>query len=473
MAFLDRIRNALVPVIRAPIAPMRASDIGGYGIGNGGWWPIIREPFAGAWQRNLEIRADSVLSHVTVFRCVSLISSDIAKMRMKLVHRVSENVWEEQNNPAWSPVLNHPNHFQNRIQFFENWIVSKLNRGNTYVLKERDNRNVVIGFYILDPNRVRPLVADSGDVFYELYADNLAGLGENVTVPASEIIHDRWNCLFHPLCGLSPIVANGLVATQGIKIQEHSAKFFRNGANPGGFLSAPGKINNDTAERLKIDFQQKFSGDNVGFIAVLGDGLKYEPGAVTPIDAQLTEQLKWSAETIASSYGVPAYKVGVGPAPSLNNIEGLERQYYQACLQIHIEAIELCIDEGLNLPSDWGVEFDLDTLLRMDAAAMMKYLSDGVGSAIIEPNEARGRIGLPPRPGGDALYLQQQNYSLEALAKRDQSPNPFSFGKNNPSQGSGSSPNPPAPVSEPNVSNNPSSNTYSEFVKKVYQIAIR
>lgn len=446
MKFLDielgrrRTSNALVPVVRAPVAPIAASSVVGQNPSYGGWWPLIREPYAGAWQRNMEVRADHVILNVTVFRCTSLISTDIAKMRIKLVQFTSDNVWVEAQNNAYSPVLTKPNHFQNRIQFIENWVNSRLNHGNVYVLKERDGRNVVVGLYILDPRRVRPLVAETGDVFYQLYADDLSGIPTNITVPASEIIHDRWNCLFHPLVGLSPIVANGLVATQGLRIQEHSVRFFKNAANPGGILTAPGKIDNDTALRLKEDWQERFSGNNVGFVAVLGDGLKYEAMSTTPTDAQLIEQLKWTGESVAASYGVPAYKVGAGPVPTGISVDALETQYYQSCLQIHIEAIELCLDEGLSLPNSWGLEFDLDGLLRMDATAQMKYLSDGVGSAIIEPNEARGKLGMAPKPGGDALYLQQQNYSLEALAKRDKSENPFAYGKQSGSDNTNNNP---------------------------------
>lgn len=479
---IDQFGKELAPIVRAPVAAMQASQITGSNIGSGGWWPIIREPFAGAWQRNLEVRHDAVLSHVIVFRCASLISSDIAKMRMKLITKSKDDIWEETQNPAFSPILTKPNHFQNRIQFFENWIISKLNHGNTYALKERDGRNVVTALYILDPRRVKPLVSPMSEVFYEIHADDLAGVKENVIVPASEIIHDRWNCMFHPLCGLSPIVANGLAAMQGLKIQEHSARFFKNGANPGGILTAPGRINDDTAQRLKVDWQQRFTGENVGFVAVLGDGLKYDAMSITAIDSQLIDQLKWSSETVAASYGVPGYKVGVGEMPrNINSIESLERLYYQACLQIHIEAIELCMDEGLNLPTNIGVEFDLDGLLRMDGATMMKYMSDGVGAAIFAPNEARGRFGLAPRPGGDALYLQQQNYSLEALQKRDQSADPFATGGGStPTTGTGNTPsNPPPPgagsTTAPDQTPTPSQNTNSfdspDLIERVRRLA--
>jgi hypothetical protein len=39
-------------------------------------------------------------------------------------------------------------------------------------------------------------------------------------------------------------------------------------------------------------------------------------------------------------------------------------------------------------------------------------------------NEARATIGLPPVEGGDTPYLQQQNYALSALARRDTQPAP-------------------------------------------------
>jgi phage portal protein BeeE len=43
----------------------------------------------------------------------------------------------------------------------------------------------------------------------------------------------------------------------------------------------------------------------------------------------------------------------------------------------------------------------------------------------LAPNEARRRLNLKPVTGGDTPYLQQQNYSLEALSKRDSKDDPF------------------------------------------------
>lgn len=386
----------------------------------GGWWPIIREPFTGAWQRNVEVSYNSVLSHHADFACRTLIASDIAKLRIKLVQRDDKGVWSEVTNSAYSPVLRKPNHFQTRIQFIEAWVLSKLQRGNTYVLKGRDNRNVVTSLYVLDPNLVKPLIADSGDVYYELRTDKLSRVfEESVIVPASEIIHDRFNCFFHPLVGLSPIFAGGLAATQGIAIQEDSTTFFRNGAQPGGILTAPEHIPQEVADRIREYWNDNFAGKNAGKVAVLGDGLNYTSIKMKAVDSQVIEQLKWTAEVICSAYHVPPYKIGVGDLPSYDNIQALNVEYYSQCLQALIESIELCMDEGLGIGEEKGigVEFDLDGLLRMDSVSQMQFLDRAKGKMTV--NEMRRRLDLPPVDGGDTVYLQEQDHSLEWLARRD------------------------------------------------------
>lgn len=384
--------------------------------GNG--WLSLSESFAGAWQRGVTVNPAQVLTYSTVWACITLIASDLGKLLPLLVEDVG-GIWEPTKDPKYSPVLRRPNRYQNRIKFVENWVISKLTRGNTYVLLERDGRGNVTALYILDPSRVSVLVAQDGAVYYKLSSDNLAGVVSDVTVPASEIIHDVGVALYHPLVGLSPLAACGAAATQGQKIQEQSSKFFANNSNPGGVLTAPASISNETAERIQKHWEANYAGEkNIGRVAVLGDGLKYEPMAVTAVDAQLVDQLKLTDEKICSTFHVPAYMVGVGKPPNYNNIEALNQQYYSQCLQNLIESIELCLDEGLGLPDHLGIAFDLDGLLRMDAATAMTTAKAGVGAGILSPNEARRRFNLRPVPGGDTPYLQQQNWPLSQLAGR-------------------------------------------------------
>lgn len=407
------------------------------------FWPMaIREPYTGAWQRNDSQPACNMLANATVFACVTLIASDIAKLAPLLLHDKGDDLWRPTKNAAFTPVLHTPNQYQNHIQFKESWLISKLTHGNTFTLKQRDQRGVVNAMYVLDPRAVTPLVAPDGEVFYQLRNNNLAGLNgvyfpptiegiEGIdgawVVPASEMMHDRFNCLYHPLIGLSPLYAAALPALAGLTIGQNANNFWGNAARPSGILTAPGAIGDDTAKRLKTYWQDNFTGTNSGRVAVLGDGLKFEPMTMSALDAQLVEQLKWGASTICSVFHVPAFKVGVGDIPSHQNVETLNQIYYTDCIQAFVEAWELAVTDGLSLPSDYQVALDIDALLRMDTASRYATYGDAIKSGWLSPNEARSREDLPPVDGGETPYLQQQNYSLGALARRDRaSPAPAS-----------------------------------------------
>ena len=382
------------------------------------------------FQRDVQVVHDKVLAHPTVYACITLIASDVAKVGLELRERkdaADGGYWVFTANPAYSPVLRKPNHYQTRQQFIEAWMISKLQRGNAYVLKVRDARRVVVKLFVLDPTRVQPLVAPNGSVFYQLNSDDLSGLPVDLpAVPASEIIHDRMEALFHPLVGVSPIFACGVAATLGLKIDASAAKFFQNMARPSGVLTAPAAISDEVAARLKREWESNYSNGNMGKVAVLGDSLKFEGMAMNAVDAQQAEQLKLSDERICTAFHVPGFMVGVGALPSFDNVQALWQQYYNQCLQKHYESIEAVLDEGLGLdPMKLRTEFCLDDLLRMDSKNLAEVEGLKVQRGIASPNEARRKFNLAPADGGDSPMVQQQNYSLAALAKRDAGPDPF------------------------------------------------
>lgn len=397
--------------------------------GSSSWRSLIGEPYAGAWQLNDELTTETKLAFYAVYSCITLIANDIGKLKPRIVREDENGIWSPQKNSPFASVLKKPNGYQNHIQFKQWWVMSKLTRGNTYALKVRDARGMVTALYLLDPTFVTVLVSDDGSVFYQLRRDNLSGLNsETVTVPASEIIHDRMNCLFHPLVGVSPLYACGLAAGQGLAIQQNAKQFFANGSQPGGVLSAPGAISDETAKRLKATWETNYSGKNAGKIAVVGDGLKYEPMIMSAVDAQMVELLQMSAETVCSAYHVPKDMVGVGADPTYSNAEARTLRYYSQCLQSLIEEYELVVGEGLSLPRGVEVQLDLEGLLRMDSEAQAKVAAEEIKAGYLAPDEARKRRNLPPVEGGATPYMQQQNYSLAALARRDSAEDPFNPG---------------------------------------------
>ena len=381
-----------------------------------GWWRVS-EPFSGAWQRNIEWKRKDVLRYHAVFACISLISGDISKLPIRLMRKDSDKIWIEIPNEKHR-VIEKPNDYQNRIQFYENWMNSKLIRGNAYIYKERSNGRI-IGLHVLHPDRVLPLVSDEGEVFYQLSQDNLSGISEvGITVPASEIIHDRFNCFYHPLVGLSPLYASGLPAYLGLKMLTNSSHHFENGARPSGILTIPEAIDKDKAKDLREQWEANYGGDNYGKTAILGGDLKYTALSMSASESQLIQLLGMTDVQICSTFLVPPYKIGVGQLPSYNNVEALNVEYFTSAVQKHIEAIEKCLDDALGMPEDTGVEFDVHALLRMDQKSQIETLGKAVEKAIYSPNEARFVMNMSPVDGGDKPFLQQQMWPISELSNR-------------------------------------------------------
>jgi HK97 family phage portal protein len=393
----------------------------------------IREAFGGAWQSGIVIDRTpaTLLAFSAVYACVTGIASDIAKMRIKL-NRNNNGIWEEIDGPHGNDklapvlkILRKPNDYQNRIQFITCWILSKLLYGNAYILKQRDSGGTVIALYVLYPRWVMPLVASDGSVYYSLNQDYLSEVSEGKTIPASEIIHDRMSELWHPLVGVSPLYACAMSVTMGNKIQANSTAHAGNASRPGGIVTVPGEISDDTATRLKSAWEANYGGTNSGRVAILGDGMKFEPVHETAEQSQLVDQLKWTVSDVARAFHYPEFKLGGDLPRYAGSVDALITSYYTDCLQTLVESFELCLDEGLDLPIGIGTEFDTDSLMRMDTAALYESNNKGVTGGWLAPNEGRRRANLPPVSGGESPMIQQQNYSLAALAKRDAQKDPF------------------------------------------------
>jgi len=403
-----------VPAGLAPVSSRRS------------WWPTVREPYSGAWQHNADLPAESAVRNPTIFSCVTLIAETIGKCQLRLVEQVEPDVWVPTANPAYSPVLRKPNRYQTIQKFLEAWLSSKLLTGNAYLLKERDARGVVSALYLLDPAKVTLLIAPDGAIYYELQRHELAGLTveqsgtDRFVVPAREVIHDLMVPLFHQLIGVSPIFACATAALQALSIQDNSASFFANGSQPSGVLQVPKEIEQAEADAMKARWYERHGKDKVGTVAILDGGTTYTAAAASAVDSQLVEQLGWTTRTICGVLKVPAALVDASFAAPYGNQEQLIQQFYSQCLQPHMTGIELALDEGLELQRPLGTEFNGDDLYWMDTATRTKAAADAIGSATLTPNEARRKyFGFGPVEGGDTPYMQQQNYSLKALAARD------------------------------------------------------
>src|SRR5699024_9964470 len=259
----------------------------------------IHEPFAGAWQKNRELRVRDGLAYPTVFACVNRIAEDVSKLSIDHARRDRNKIYRTIESADLWALLRRPNSYQNSQQFMYSWEASIQSHGNAYVFKEM-RAGKVVALHVLPPHETRAMVAPDGSVYYQTRHDPLANPepSPDNLIPANRIIHDRINPLYHPLVGLSPLYAAALPVLKGMAIEEHGQMFFGHGAAPIGVLVFPGAPDEKTADEVRTRWDQTYSGSGRFRTAVLADGATYEPISHNAHDSQLLEQLQYGEKQI-------------------------------------------------------------------------------------------------------------------------------------------------------------------------------
>lgn len=197
-----------------------------------------------------------------------------------------------------------------------------------------------------------------------------------------------------------------------IATEEYGAKFFANGATPGGILEYPGTVKNP--EAVRESWTKGFSRNNSHKVAVLEEGMKYTPISISPNEAQFLETRKFQIDEIARIFRVPPHMVGDLEKSSFSNIEQQSLEFVKYTLEPWIIRWEQSINRALLSESEkaaYFVKFNVDGLLRGDYQSRMNGYATARQNGWMSANDIRELENLdliPPELGGD-LYLINGN----------------------------------------------------------------
>ena len=137
-----------------------------------------------------------------------------------------------------------------------------------------------------------------------LYYKYMKSTDEAPTMPNATVILHPSDVLHIPglgfdgLVGYSPIAMAKNSIGMAIACEEYGARFFSNGAAPGGVLEHPGTVKEP--QKIRDSWNQSFMGtQNSHRIAVLEEGMKYTPIGISPNEAQFLETRKFQINEIA------------------------------------------------------------------------------------------------------------------------------------------------------------------------------
>jgi HK97 family phage portal protein len=287
--------------------------------------------------------------------------------------------------------------------------------GNAYAQIIRNGKGEVVALYPLMPNRMTVDRDENGHLYYEYQTsqDEAHTMnGSLVRLSPYDVLHIP-GLGFDGLVGYSPIAMAKNSIGMSIACEEYGAKFFANGATPGGILEHPGVVKDP--ERVRESWNTAFGGSaNSNKVAVLEEGMKYTPISISPEQAQFLETRKFQIDEIARIFRIPPHMIGDLEKSSFSNIEQQSLEFVKYTLDPWVSRWEQSMRRALLRPEEkkeYFFKFNVDGLLRGDYQSRMNGYATARQNGWMSANDIRELENLdriPAEEGGD-LYLINGN----------------------------------------------------------------
>ena len=374
-----------------------------------------------------KVNEHSAMQMTAVYACVRILSESIASLPVHLYQYESEgNKAKAVKHPLYRILHDEPNPEMTSFVFRETLMTHLLLWGNAYAQIIRNGKGEVIGLYPLMPNRMTVDRDKSGQLVYQYQMqDSNAHTGKtgNVTLKPSDVLHIP-GLGFDGLVGYSPIAMAKNAIGLSIATEEYGARFFANGATPGGILEFPGTVKNP--ESIRESWNKGFSGNNAHKVAILEEGMKYTPISISPEQAQFLETRKFQIDEIARIFRVPPHMVGDLEKSSFSNIEQQSLEFVKYTLEPWIIRWEQSLNRALLTEKekpDYFVKFNVDGLLRGDYQSRMNGYAIGIQNGFMCPNDVRALECLdliPDDQGGNKYMCNGNMIDLASVGKQYQ-----------------------------------------------------
>ena len=354
----------------------------------------------------------TAMQMTAVYSCVRILAEAVAGLPLNLYHYLPDGGKEKSyDHPLYRLLHDEPNPEMSSFVFRETLMTHLLLWGNAYAQIIRNGKGEVVALYPLMPNKMTVDRDKDGRLYYSYNhssEESPTMEGSTVILRPSDVLHIP-GLGFDGLVGYSPIAMAKNAIGMAIACEEYGAKFFANGAAPGGVLEHPGTIKDP--QRVRESWQSTFGGSgNSNKIAVLEEGMKYTPIGISPEQAQFLETRKFQINEIARIFRVPPHMVGDLEKSSFSNIEQQSLEFVKYTLDPWVIRWEQSIMRTL-LSADekmqYFVKFNLEGLLRGDYASRMSGYATARQNGWMSANDIRELENLdriPAEDGGD-LYL--------------------------------------------------------------------
>lgn len=375
----------------------------------------------------------SVMQEVTYFTCLKMMSETMAKMPWKLFQRTDKGIVEPELTEAGRLMRIRPNPFMTPTTFWNTVEMNRCHFGNAYVYIRRRFRRKkyggqlsVVDLWIMPSNCVQVVVDDAGffagkgKIWY-VYTD--AYSGQQYVFGTDEVMHFKTS---HSLDGITGLPVQYILKSTvegATAAQDFMTSLYENGLTAKATLEYTGELNEEAKQKLVQAFEQYGAGTkNTGRILPVPLGMKLTPLDIKLSDAQFIELRKYSALQIAAAFGIKPNQINDYEKSSYSNSEMQQLSFYIDTMLFPMKQYEEEVDYKLlsDDERDQGLYFKMNekVLLRTDSKTQMEIFASGVNNGVYAPNEARRKLDLTDKEGGDRLIVNGNYIPLEDVGKQ-------------------------------------------------------
>jgi HK97 family phage portal protein len=370
-------------------------------------WGSAYSFFFGSTSSGKTVNERTAMQTTAVYACVRVLAEAIASLPLH-TYRYTDNGKEKAIDHSLYYLLhNEPNPEMTSFVFRETLMGHLLLWGNAYAQIIRDGRGKVIALYPLMPDKMTVDRTEKGELYYIYNKD-----GVDYPLRSDEVLHIP-GLGFDGLVGYSPIAMAKNAIGMAIATEEYGAKFFANGANPGGVLEHPGVVKDPA--RIRESWNAVYQGTgNAHRVAVLEEGMKFQSIGIPPEQAQFLETRKFQLNEIARIFRVPPHMVGDLEKSSFSNIEQQSLEFVMYTLDPWVIRLEQAIQRALfssTEKKEYFAKFNVNGLLRGDYQSRMQGYAVGRQNGWLSADDIReleDMNKLPEGSGGDR-YLVNGN----------------------------------------------------------------
>jgi HK97 family phage portal protein len=369
-----------------------------------------------------EINEHLALKISTIQVCVRVLTESVASLPCVLYERTVNGRKEAFSNPLHYLLSTEPNSDMSAFQFIEAIVGASALTGNGYAEIKWRNDGTVGELYPLNPMVTEPVRLPNGLMGFK----TRQGCDTNQW----RIINGE-DCLHFPLFsldglkGISPIMEARETLGLARACEKYAAKWFGNGASPGGILTAPEGLDEAARSAAKASWEAANGGSNQGRTAVLPGNWEYTPISVDPTKSQLREIREFLRAEMCALLRIPPHMAGDLSKISNNSYEQLTLSFVNDTLRPILTRIEVEMNRKLmpqtgRKANKLFVRFDLSERLRADSAAIAQVIQVGRQNGVLTVDEARILLGENPLGAdiGNSLMLPVNMQSSEKfLAK--------------------------------------------------------